>query len=732
MRKQFIFIAVFFLSIPILIDHVSGQGEDLSVLKNWMKYTDAPNAFYMHLTSQAFDHLNRRSLKIAQLNTKKDWIHRQRQIREALLSVVGPFPLKSPLNAKVLSIVNKNGYRIEKIIYESIPNFFVTACLFVPDGLKGRNPAILFCSGHSVAAFRRPLYQQVVLNLVRKGFIVLAFDPIGQGERLQYYDTKIGDSRIGGPTKEHSYPGAQCFISGVSVARYFIWDGIRGIDYLLSRPEVDPERIGCHGLSGGGTQSSYIAAFDERVKAVAPTGYITSFLRLLESIGPQDAEQNFYNGIASGIDHADLLEVRAPKPALIVATTRDFFSIQGSRETFQEIKRVYSIFGKKQNIEISEDDYVHGYTKKNREAIYGFFQKHLNLAGDPSEEEVEFLSPEDLQVTSTGQISTDMKVETIFSINKAATQHLLDDLEKSRQNLGSHLEHVKKSAKRLSGFIQPDPSPGEVVFTGRYQRDGYSIEKYFIQGEENYVIPFLLMIPEETGIHPATVYLHPVSKSEEAGPGETIEWFVKQGHVVLAPDLIGIGEMGPGIFRGDAYEFKVGRASYNLWFTGIQISRSLVGIRAGDVIRLVYYLKSRGDVNAEKISGIALGDVCPVLLHASAFEPSISKIALIEPFISYRSIVMNQYYQPKFILSTVPGALTAYDLPDLAACLAPRKLFMINTTDQNGNRAGAQQLESELSVINSAYSIKSVLANLMIGNWEPYETIDKVFSSWIQ
>ncbi len=219
-----------------------------------------------------------------------------------------------------------------------------------------------------------------------KGFIVLAIDPIGQGERLQYFDPVKGESTIGSSTLEHSYPSVQVFLIGKSVARYFIWDGIRGIDYLLSRKEVDPKRIGVHGLSGGGTQTAYISALDDRVVASAPAGYITSYRRLLESIGVQDGEQNFYHELSRGIDHADFIEVRMPKPTLIMATTRDFFSIQGSRETYAELKHAYTIFGKPDNVEITEDENGHGYTKKNREAMYAFFQKHLQLPGSPVEE----------------------------------------------------------------------------------------------------------------------------------------------------------------------------------------------------------------------------------------------------------------------------------------------------------------------------------------------------------
>ena len=252
--------------------------------------------------------------------------------------IIGPFPEKTPLNAKITGTVKKDSYKVENIIYESLPGFYVTSSLFIPDKRQKHAPAILFCSGHSHGVYRLESYQLPLLNLVKKGFIVLAIDPVSQGERLQYFDPEKGASIIGSSTKEHSYPAVQVFLTGKSIARYFTWDGIRGIDYLVSRKEVDPQRIGVHGLSGGGTQTAYISALDDRVVASAPACYITSWRRLLESIGVQDGEQNLYNGIVNGIDHADYIEVRAPKPTLIMANTGDFFSIQGSRETYDELK----------------------------------------------------------------------------------------------------------------------------------------------------------------------------------------------------------------------------------------------------------------------------------------------------------------------------------------------------------------------------------------------------------
>ena len=310
--------------------------EDLTVLdggspsaRRWIDWSDSGLMLVHHLNDLTRACLTAREDEIVTLHSAEAWEKRQAAVRQTLDQILGPWPARSPLNARVTGILRKDGYRVEKIVFESMPNFYVTGALFIPEGHSDRGPAILNVIGHSAQAFRRDIYQNVILNLVHKGFVVFTIDPLGQGERLQYFDPQNGKSSVGSSTQEHSHAGVQCFLTGRSIARYFTWDGIRAIDYLLTRPEVDPNRIGVTGLSGGGTQSSYIGAIDQRVLAVAPTGFITSIGRLLGSIGPQDAEQVFYRGPLLGIDHADLLEVRAPKPTLQVTTTRDFFSIQG-------------------------------------------------------------------------------------------------------------------------------------------------------------------------------------------------------------------------------------------------------------------------------------------------------------------------------------------------------------------------------------------------------------------
>jgi hypothetical protein len=725
--KGFNNMIILFLAFLIMNNRINAQDQnDLDVIRNnWLLYSDASNSLYHYLTEQAYKMLESRSASVSKLQSTDDWKKRQADVRQTLWDILGPFPEKTPLNAKITSTVKKNSYKVENVIFESLPGFYVTASLFIPDKVKKPAPAILFCSGHSTGVYRLESYQLPLLNLVKKGFIVLAIDPIGQGERLQYLDPVKGESVIGSSTKEHSYPSVQAFLLAKSVARYFIWDGIRGIDYLVSRREVDPDRIGVHGLSGGGTQTAYISAMDDRVAASAPAGYITSYRRLLESVGVQDGEQNLYHETSSTIDHADLIEVRAPKPTLIMATTRDFFSIQGSRETYNELKRVYGIFGKQDNIEITEDDNGHGYTKKNREAMYAFFQKHLQLPGSSVEEQVDFSSAQELQKTSTGQLSTSLGGETVFSLIRKEAEEFVSRLQDSRTKSAGGIPGIVNPAKKLSGFIPP-AEVQDPVFTGRFQRENYVVEKYFVKGEGNYVFPYLLMIPDRPN-NKALIYLHPSGKSAEASPGGEIEWFVKNGFTVLAPDLIGMGEMGPGTFKGDA---EIGGISYNMWYNSIIIGRSIVGIRAGDVMRLRMLLQKRSGIN--EIYGLARKEMAPVMLYSAAFDAGITRIALIENYSSYKSFVMNRFYYPGFVQNLVPGALTAYDLPDLAATLAPRKLMMAGTTNGNGEKTDQGDIEMDLSVIKTAYQSKNAGGQLSIASPESSEQLHGLLLEWMK
>ena len=676
-----------------------GAQEDLNVVSNnWLEFSDARNSLYHYLSERAYELLEERASRIAGIRTLDQWQERQNFIRTKLNELIGPFPAKTDLNARVTRVIGKTGYRIEHIIYESQPGFYVTSSLFIPAGVsKGKKaPAIIYCSGHTVEGYRSPVYIHVIQNLVKKGFIVFAFDPVGQGERLEYYDPSTGKSMVGGPTKEHSYPGAQAFLTGSSQAFHMIWDGIRAVDYLLTRKEVDPSRIGITGRSGGGTQSAYISAVDDRIYAAAPENYITNYSRLFQSIGPQDAEQNIPRLIISGLDHPDFLIIRAPKPTLLITTTRDIFSIQGARETRNEVSAIFESYGAGENFNMVEDDAQHESTVKNREAMYAFFQKFLNNPGSPADFETEVLTEEELRVTAAGQVSESFAGETVYSLNLKRLSRLTAELNIRRKDPGSFYPEVIRSAERLSGYIKPE-KPLDPVFTGRIKKDDYSIEKYFIELKEGYIIPYLIFKPSVPG-NRVMLFLDPEGKNHAFGNDGSLEMIVKEGITILAPDLLGVGEMGSGDFKGDA-DFN--GASHNLWYASILTGRSILGIHAGDIARLVRLILK--DNPEAEIIGFARGAMSPALLHAAAFNNEIRSIILEGPYSSFRSIANCRFYLPLFILSTVSEALKEYDLPDLAASLAPRRLILIDPVDGNGKREHPGEVNRDIDLIKAGF-----------------------------
>jgi len=714
----FIFIIFIFSNSYQVIGQEEEEAEDLNVFWKWVRWNNPGSFLIDHYLKQADKLYEIRDKEIAKLKTKQDWMERQTWVKEKLNDLIGPFPEKTPLNPRVTGILQKDGYRVEKVVYESMPGFYVTGCVFIPDNIKGKAPAILNVIGHNQIAFRAELYQLVYLNLVKKGFIVLAIDPIGQGEDVQFFDPEIGFSKVGYSVVEHFYAGNLTFLSGTSLARYFTWDGIRGIDYLISRKDVDPDRIGVTGFSGGGTVTSYVAAMDDRVKVSVPCSWSTSSRRQTETKGTQDAESFFYHGLKEGITFEDLLEVRAPLPTLMTFTSRDeYLSIQGAREAYQEAKKVYKSFDKEEYIQLVEDDDKHWLTPKIRLAIYSFFMKHLDVPGDPAEEKIEILPEEELQVTPTGQISTWLEAENVQSINARETESLLSQLEQSRKDINNHIEKVKRAAIELSGYLKPELSDGSPFFNGRYQRDGYSVGKYAIKGEGDYVIPLLLFVPDSNKKeHPAIIYLHPDGKATQAGPRDEIEKLVKRGYVVAAVDVLGIGEVKNTITR-------VGADDY----TGVLIGRSTPGIQAGDIVRVVHYLSHLDHVGTD-IGAVGIDEMCIPLIHAAAFEPIIKNLTLIGAPVSYRSIVMNELYKIGLVYNDdgyehpweidfswgVAGALTAYDLPDLIGCIAPRKIVLVGIKDQLLELASDEVVELDMAFPRKVYTLKNTDRNLKI------------------
>lgn len=648
--------------------------------RKWLVYQNNSSALYTILSNEAFAMLQKREQGVSGLVSKNDWEKYRQDLKARLFSSLDRFK-KTPLNAKITGTIKREGFTVEKIVFESHPRFYVTGCLFLPEKRQNPAPVVIYCSGHSETGFRSEGYQQVILNLVDKGFVVFAFDPIGQGERLQYTDPVTGKSKAGGPTTEHSVAGAQTLLTGTSLADYFTWDGVRVIDYLMSRPEIDPERIGITGRSGGGTQTAFIAAYDNRIYAAAPECYITNFKRLLQSVGPQDAEQNPYYGLAKGFDFPDFLHLRAPKPTLIVTTTGDFFSIQGARETYAEALKSYTAFGYPGNIAMTEDSGVHESTLKNREAVYAFFRDRLNLPGDNTDKKIPAFSPEELRITTTGQVSSSFHGETVSSLNR-----------KYFQTVEHPAGPLKETVTGIAGisFLRKLTS---VVYTGKFRNNGAGVEKYFLGNSMNdYALPVYVINKETMPAGKTMIWLHPEGK-EKILSDPLLNKIIDAGFTVVSADLPGTGELRDPGFRGDGF---VQGVPFNYTFGLNLTGKSIPGVQAEALDVLVQFLENDIRFRGKIICALADGITCSPLLHFAALRNPLMKIAL-RYFQESNAIFMNtEFYDPELVFSVAPGSLGFYDIPDLIASLPAGSCRIFNPVHAYNERLGKETDMAEI------------------------------------
>src|SRR5438270_4978205 len=231
------------------------------------------------------------------IRTEQDLLTLQKKVEEHLLAMLGGLPSeRTPLHPRITGKIQMDGFRIEKLIFESLPGVYVSALVYVPEDGNEKHPAILVPAGH--AENGKVHYQALCQRLVSHGYVVIAWDPVGQGERSQFWDAKAGKSRYNLICGEHAIMGNLAYLAGANLARWEIWDGIRAVDYLLTRADVDPERIAITGTSGGGTQAALIAAFDPRITLAAPSCYISALpMRVYNRIfahADSDPEQYMY------------------------------------------------------------------------------------------------------------------------------------------------------------------------------------------------------------------------------------------------------------------------------------------------------------------------------------------------------------------------------------------------------------------------------------------------------
>ena len=645
----------------------AGTAQDFVVFSRPGEGTHEQLTRRLNETGQGF--LRERARIVAGLRTRAEAERRQKEVREKILRLIGGLPdQRGPLGVRQLGTVNRGDYRFEKIIYESLPGFYVPANVYVPGRGSGPFPAVLMPVGHSAEG--KEGERVTAIGLARKGFVVLKYDPIGQGERLQYYDPDLRASKVGGPTQEHSHANAPMMLIGDNVARYRIWDGMRGIDYLLTRKDVDPARVGCTGCSGGGTLTTYIAALDERVKAAAPACYITSWEELLEKLGPQDAEQTFARFLIEGLNIADYVELFAPKPWLNASTIEDFFPLEGARQTYEEARKFYALFGAADRLQWFVGPGPHGVPLQSREAIYEFFIRHLkNGEGDPREEPVQLDPPENILCTETGQVSDSLGGETVHSLNKKRAATLM-----ATGGVGRPRSSLIESIREVAGVgARPGSAPPEVQVHRKVVRPDYTIELISFEVERAVSVTGILLVPPGEGIKPAVLAVDRRPKEAQAATRGDLDSLARSGHVVLAIQPRGVPET-----PASATPNLVG--DFALAFRAAIVGQSLTGMRIEDIIRAMDYLVSRREVDPARITGLGMGQAGVYLMHAAVIDERISRVIVQQTLAAYRLAIERPIHRHLYEVA-IPGVLLRYDLDDLIASLHPRRVTVINPVD---------------------------------------------------
>ena len=639
------------------------RGDDLTVLTPETAGGPPKQMLSRHLRRLVGEALEQRRSAYEKVQSPEDAAAWQQRLRSAFIEHLGGFPERTPLNARVLGGLEGDRYRVEKILFESQPRHYVTAVLFLPTATEPPYPAVVMPCGHTPAG--KVENQSAAMLLAQNGFACLCYDPIGQGERYQFLDA-AGKPRFGGTT-EHTIVGAGSIPLGRGTATYRIWDGIRALDYLASRDDIAAEKIGVSGCSGGGTLTSYLMALDERVACAAPSCYITSLERLIDTIGPQDAEQNIHGQLAFGMDHADYLLLRAPRPTLILASTRDFFDISGTWDSFRQAKRFYTRLGAPERVALVETDAKHGYPQPQREAMVHWMQRWLVGKDAPVTELGITRRPnEDYVCTAPGQVLLLDGARSVVDLNVELNARYEPDRRKlwDVANKAPALAEVR----RIAG-IRPlsDIPPAKATSAGAVPRDGYRLEKLTLETEPGIVLPALLFQPAKpTGR--LSLIVAGDGKDTVAGPDGPAARLAQEGTRVLVVDLRGVGEIGTtgaGQWGGDWKEF----------FVAYLLGQPLLGMRAEDVLSCTRYLaQAESGAAPRPVHLHALGVVGPAALHAAALEPHLFETLTLENSLPSWSHAVAHPDEPGILVNTVHGALRAYDLPDLRQSLPQGKL----------------------------------------------------------
>jgi cephalosporin-C deacetylase-like acetyl esterase len=659
-----------------------------------------------YLVRVAIEARQRRKQLIDAISTPQAILERQRSVTEQLWKMLGGPLERTPLNPRVTGTVERPGYRIEKLVFESRPRLYVTANLYVP-ATTGRHPAILGPLGHSGNGKAWPSYQKLFSNLARKGYVVLAYDPFGQGERIEYPGTRVSQSAIGASaTSEHEYAGRRLILLGANFGLFRVWDGIRGIDYLLTRAEVDSERIGCCGQSGGGMLTQFLAALDSRIRVAVVSEGNTENLAHADVEPPgsaDDAEQNIVPAVSHGIDRADLLYAFAPKPLLMMTTLHDAghtYSpeyIASSLDLLQEYKRAYNILDADDRVSLQVTTQRHGYVYELRRGTYAWFNRWFEMKNVDDDEPSQVVeADETLFVTPTGFVTTSFGGETALSLTRQMAAEV-------RTPAPSGADDTRRRIRTVLGIETPRGEALASRVLATIRKPGYRAEQFEFTSDREIRVPGWLLTPDKAeSSTPTVLYVGEAAAwSSVAEDGFAERMCTKGGCRVAVIDVRGRGDCAIAYPQRGRFYFpdRITNEAYLTWFT-LMLGQPLIGGQVYDTLRAVDYLSTRGfDGGGFYLVGDGPHGV--IALYAAALDERVRGVALLQTVTDYRSLAVAERYSQPFGIYTY-GLLREFDLPEVASAVWPRRVLLLNPSTPLGEPAGAAARDLYAAVTNAS------------------------------
>ena len=616
-----------------------------------------------------------RERQISLLTNVRSIRARQLWVRDTLRSLVGPFPESTPLNARLCGRLDRPAYQVEKISYESSPKLFVSANLYIPRKGPGPFPAILFQVGHYWDAKAYPPYQRCCQGLAQLGFLVLAFDPMGEGERVAYLDHNRR-SRLHHLDDQHTMPGRQMLLFGDTATRFQLWDAIRSLDYLLSRPEADHTRVASFGHSGGGTMTMFLAALDDRLTAAAVCMGNTENFASLPFHAPgatDDAENDLIYAAPLGFDRWDLFYPFAPKPMLVWPSDSDFFGeyspsyINNGWREYRQLKNTYALLGHSPNLAWADTPLPHALAYDSRLLAYNWFNRcfHRDAQAITEEPPVHPEPASSLWVTESGNVSLSFGSETAFSLNAAR-----------------HNPHTSKSLARLLRLDSLRLSP-TATRIARLTSPHFSTEVFQLQTDPGVWLAIWLFTPHQSQRQQVLLALDPAGVNRLWLRGDIDDTVPANAPVICAVDIRGIGSQAPAFSSGAPGYAQVHQDENNYAWASLILGKPLVTQRVTDILAVLHFLAAYPPAANFSVRLAAEGQLTVPALFATALHGTIRELYLARGLVSFRKLVETEIYSHP-LSNIIPAFLNSTDLPELVAELAPRKVVLAGPVDANG------------------------------------------------